>query len=229
MAEGYWKSSRIAKSKREAGFVYEDDNLEGGEETELHHSISSVPQHDSVKVWRDIIYGKDTPISPDFDSNNLAWSDIYRVPILTNDINDKLIVNEVELSAEGSPSQSQFERSIDQLAGFVDSGSGTDSGAVCHHNASNRWEFGFKEPFLSVSSELHTDTSDLHSDMEQLCVCNSGTAAKDCCGSSASIPSASGGGGEDAKAIKALWAAVGKMELISKEVKGLKQQMNEQN
>ena len=117
MAEGYRKSSRIVKSRREAGFIYEDDSLEVREKTEVHHSNSSVSQDDSVKLWRDIIYGKDTPISPDFDSNNLAWSDIYRVPILTNDINNKLIVNEVELSAEGSPSQSQFERSIDQLVG----------------------------------------------------------------------------------------------------------------
>ena len=224
MAEGPRKSSRLVKTRREAGFIY-DGSVDF---LQQQHSITSVSEEDSVFEGEDITNGKETPDSND----SVDWSDIYSVP-LSNICNNNigLVFDDSPLSPELGGSQSQLGRQNNQLIGekgFVVDIQSDDSSAVGRLNSSTRQDFlDSKEPFLSVSSAVYTDTSELNSDMEVLCACNSGRLCKDChCG----LGSASAGpSGADAMAVKAMWAAIDKMENLTKEVNGLKLQMHEQN
>ena len=221
MAEGLRKSSRSVKSRREPDFIYEDDIINILDIGEDQHSNSGGLQEDSVFGCEDFINGKNTPDSID-------WSDIYSIPLADNIKDNALLFNDSPLSPEGSSSQSQFRyldnnQLIRQESVYIHSEPRT---AVSRHNSSTRLDFLEIEPFLSVSPAVYTDKSESQSDMEDLCVCDSGMVAKECCSKGAN-----GGvtGGLDTKAVEALWAAVNQMNELSKEVKGLKVQMNLQD
>ena len=223
MAEGYRRSSRPVKIKKEAGFVYNEDS-----ERILAHSDSqltdgSVSQEESVKVLElqqdPNIFGKDTP-----DSLQLDWSDIYNVPVNS-------FIAEVEVynhnSAEGSGSQSLVsQQDIDQLTSgqCVDISGRGDSG---RRNSSTRFSYlDFTDPFLSVSTEGGSISSSFKQNME--CVCGSGSLATECCNVEGVLENGASGG-MNAKEFKELLGAVGTIKEISEAVKDLKKQVAEQN
>ena len=80
MAEGFRRSSRPVKIKKEAGFVYDEDSERILTQSGSQLSDGSVSQEDSVKVLElqqdSNTFGKDTP-------DSLDWSDVYNVPLNT--------------------------------------------------------------------------------------------------------------------------------------------------
>ena len=218
MAEGLRKSSRSVKSRRETDFIYEDDIRDILDIGDDQHSNSGGLQEDSVFGCEDFINGKNTPDSVD-------WTDIYSIPIANNIRDNTLLFNDSPLSPEGSSSQSHF-RYLDNSQLFRQESVYIHSeprAAVSRHNSSTRLDFlEVEEPFLSVSPAVYTDNSESQADMDELCGCNSGVVAKECCDGGAT-------GGLKPEAVDALWAAINQMNELSNEVKGLKMQMNQQN
>ena len=174
MAEGYRRSSRPVKIKKEAGFVYDEDSVRILTQSDSQLSDGGGSQ-ESLKVLElrqdSNILGKDTP-----DSLELDWSDIYNVPLNS-------FLTEVEVynnnSAEGSGSHSLFsQQDSDQLTSgqCVDTSGRGDSG---RRNSSTRFDYlDFTEPFLSVSPEGGSISSSFKLNME--CVCGSGKLANVC-------------------------------------------------
>ena len=202
------------KIKQEAGFIYEDSVRFLINSGNQHNSISGL-QESSEEVFN-YTNGKETP-------DSLEWSDIYNIPVSNN--NTKFILDESDKSAGGSRSQSP-RRQLIQSDEFVDSEA--DSWAEQRHNSSTRCDFlELKEPFLSVSSAVYTDTSDVHSVMSELddaCACGSRKVASECC--------EAGGGGATGgleNAMKAMVDAVSKIDGLANAVEELQIQVKRQN
>ena len=69
---------------------------------------------------------------------------------------------------------------------------------------------------------MYTDTSDIPSDMDALCICDSGKRSKECCAKGVEGGAA---GGFDGEAVAAMWEAVNKIDLLTEKMKGLEKQI----
>ena len=203
------------KINQEAGFIYEGSPRIVINSGNQYDSISGL--QDSSEEVLSYTNGKETP-------DSLEWSDIYNIPSSNNITN--FILSEADISAGGSRSQSRSRQQLIQKDQFVYIQS--DDGTEKRHNSSTRCDF--LEPFLSVSSSLNTDTSDLHSvmsDIEKLCSCTSGKLANECCGAGAEGGGAAEGGLDTT--MKAMLDAVEKIDGLVDAVEQLQIQVIKQN
>ena len=227
MAEGFWHSKREVKVRSDNDFVYEKEDLRFL--SVRNKSISETRQQCTgenleLKSGTDEI----TTIHNFVDNTPNNWSSLLNFPRIHSQIPISVNRNNSNNSVEslGIPSRSQNR--VDSPAENVNSefvyDSGSDnSGAHGRCNSSTNFNFldsgnYYNTVFLSESSTAYSERSDMASGDEasSKCGCEKGQSCANCIKSSNELAGA-------------LMEALGKFNLLTDEIKGMKESIEGQS
>ena len=180
MADGPRKSSRAVKILRKPGFLYEENGRFLHDiETEFYSNSGS--EKEATNTTEKYSSGKAC------NTTSLNLSDCFNKN-LVDKLNTEVPISESPESTKGSQSQSLCQDSDALLSSDLDQLVHNNKEVRIRSKSSTRLDFlSFEDPFLTVSSSVRTDSSDMSNGggnkvlANDLCKCASGLTPQDCC------------------------------------------------
>ena len=230
------RSTRVVKINRDPEFYYDEDSVnilnQGSGETRQRRQSSESSQSPSSNSQVGL---NNVGLS---ETSGANWSVLLNLPHYHYNCpsSEQLVSSDPkeyrDLSLSSSPNTSEFEGEWVAVTSYVNKPQcfDRDVGGVTARSSSTRYDLLEKEDdlFLSVSSSVRSDTSDMNSDKmieEMSCECLMGQSCEVC--SASSLPVDNRGSKDDSERLVDLMTRLlQKVNNISDDVKSVKQDVN---
>ena len=216
MESGLRRSSRVPKQKRYPDHIYDDDSVRVLLPSSINSGDSWQRNRTSSEGAQSVTSDASAEFSVKSRNSTYSWSELYNLPLFKSIsvssghavFSDGFVNSIVSKSVIPNNYQTPDEGAVTSEVNTIQNKPECDpkqSGEGLRHTSSTRYDLLEREEyFLSVSSSVRTDTSDMSSNQEQICGCGEGESCAAC--------SASGGeGAELTSMMSQMMATINKM------------------
>ena len=188
MESGLRRSSRIPKQKRLPDHIYDDDSVRILLPSSLNSGDTWQRNRTPSESAQSLASDSSAGYSVKSRKSTSSWSELYNLPLFNSNhissghaiISDAFVNSIVSQSVGSNNCPTHVEGAVTSHVNKPD-GAPTEDGGGLRHLSSTRYDILEREEiFLSVSSSVRTDTSDMSSTQERDCGCGDGESCAVC-------------------------------------------------